>query len=283
VSTTGTQPGPGGTDRAQKCTQIPDEHAKLRTMLRQPSDNNAESWDRVARRYQDLVNLPLDDVHFGHDVPRESELRILGALEGKRVVDLGCGGGQNVIAFNRMGAHAIGIDFSGVQLELAAKRAVEQEMRCEFRQGDVADLAFLPKDSVDLVFSAGTFTYVEDLPRVFRQVHRVLRPKASFVFAYDHPVVFVHETEHGPFPADPLSPVEPSDETAARRSYFDDTPIVVQWIDTPFTIYRRTNADVFNSLIRTGFQVDVLLEPLPAGKNPIEPSTIIWRARKAGV
>ena len=51
----------------------------------------------------------------------------------------------------------------------------QEEVRVELRQGDVADLAFLRADSIDVAFSAYAFDDVEDLARVFRQVHRVLK------------------------------------------------------------------------------------------------------------
>ena len=42
---------------------------------------------------------------------------------GKRVIVLGCGGGQDVVALDRMGAIAVGIDQSERQIEYARKFA----------------------------------------------------------------------------------------------------------------------------------------------------------------
>src|SRR5438445_8830829 len=134
-----------------------------------PTDN-AAAWDRHSAGYQAGAQLPTDVAHYGPDIGTEAELRLLGDLKGKRVLELGCGGGQCSIAFARQGATAIGVDFSAEQLAFA-RRLVEREgVKVELRQGDVADLAFLRADSIDLAFSAYAFGFVEALNSVFRKV-----------------------------------------------------------------------------------------------------------------
>src|SRR5438105_5606309 len=137
-----------------------------------PTDNTAP-WDRDSAGYQAGAQLPTDVAHYGPDIPTETEFRLLGDLKGKRVLELGCGGAQCSIAFAKQGAHAIGIDFSAEQLAFARRLCEREGVKVELRQGDLADLAYLRAESVDLVFSAYTFGYVQDLTRVFWQVHRV--------------------------------------------------------------------------------------------------------------
>ena len=97
-------------------------------------------------------------------------------------------GAQCSIAFAKQGATAIGVDFSAEQLAFARRLCEREEVRVELRQGDLADLAFLRADSIDLVFSAYAFGYVEDLNRVFRQVHRVLKVgRPARVLSLPHP------------------------------------------------------------------------------------------------
>ena len=147
----------------------------------------AAAWDRHSAAYQDAAKLSTSVAHYGPDIPTEAELRLLGDLKGKKVLELGCGGAQCSIAFAKQGATAIGVDFSAAQLAFARQLCEQEEVRVELRQGDLADLAFLRADSIDLVFSAYAFGYVEDLNRVFRQVHRVLKVGAPLVFSLTHP------------------------------------------------------------------------------------------------
>jgi SAM-dependent methyltransferase len=243
-----------------------------------PTDN-AAAWDRFAAAYQEGAKLPTDVAHYGPDIPTEAELRLLGDLRGKRVLELGCGGAQCSIAFAKQGASAIGVDFSSEQLAFARRLCEREEVKVELRQGDLADLAFLRADSIDLVFSAYAFGYVEDLNRVFRQVHRVLRVGAPLVFSLPHPAYDVIDDDADP----PL---------LVRRSYFDHTPIDYEWAGIRFTDYHHTISDIYMGLVRSSYRVDLILEPEPLEGAPRSqwwrpafaylPRTLIVRARKEG-
>jgi SAM-dependent methyltransferase len=145
---------------------------------------------------------------------------------------------------------------------------------------EAADLAFLRADSIDLAFSAGLLAEVEDVDRLFRQVHRVLRPGAAFVFAYEHPLALCAGRDDAEPGGLPLGNLE------VRRSYFDVGPIEFARDGEKLTLWQRTIADVFGALHRAGYRVDALLEPEPvrsADPGPALPTTIVWRARKEGV
>jgi SAM-dependent methyltransferase len=165
-------------------------------------------------------------------------------------------------------------------LHLGRKLADESEAKVEWHEGDAADLAFLRADSIDLAFAAQVLGEIEDVDRVFRQVHRVLRPGAAFVFSLDHPMALVLGREGAAPGALPLGSLE------VRRSYFDPVAVDVVHDDERVKVFPRTVADTFSALHRAGYRVDVVLEPEPTQSSdpgPSIPSTIIWRARKEGV
>lgn len=241
-----------------------------------PTDN-AAAWDRHAAAYQAGAGLATDVVQYGPDVVSEAELRLLGNVTGKRVLELGCGGAQCAIAMARQGAHVIGVDFSAEQLVHARQLVEREKVRVELHLGDLADLAFIRADAIDLVFSAYAFSYVEDLDRVFRQVNRVLRTECPLVFSLPHPCydMFDHAS---------VTPL------VARRSYFDRRPIDYELNGVAFSDYRHTVGDLFSALTRANFRVEAILEPEPAlsGPRPAQdslrfvPPTIIMRAKKQG-
>ena len=243
-----------------------------------PTDN-AAAWDRYAAIYQAGAQLPTSTAHYGPDIPTEAELHLLGDVKGKRVLELGCGGAQCSIAFVRAGATAIGVDFSSEQLAFARRLCAREEVRVELRQGDLADLAFLRADTIDLAFSAYAFGYVEDLNRVFRQVHRVLKVGAPLVFSLPHPAYDMIDDDAKP-------------ALLVRRSYFDRRPIDYTWAGIAFTDYRHTFADLYMGLARASYRVDLILEPEPLASGPrsqfwrdtftMVPRTLIVRARKEG-
>jgi SAM-dependent methyltransferase len=238
---------------------------------------NTTAWDRLASNPEPAPRL--DTVGYGPEMPSERELRLLGDVKGKRVLDLGCGSGQASIALARQGAHAIALDASARQLARARKLAEAEEVRVEWHRSDLADLAFLRADSIDLVFSSHALAEVEDLDRVLRQVHRVLRPGGAFVFSYEHPIALCTGRDEAGDGALPLGNLE------VRRSYFERAPSTVERDGETITLYARTIGDVFAAAGRAGFRIDVLLEPAPlrsADPGPAIPTSIIWRARKSG-
>jgi 2-polyprenyl-3-methyl-5-hydroxy-6-metoxy-1,4-benzoquinol methylase len=199
--------------------------------------------------------MTMADLQYGPDGPAEGDLRLVGPVAGKRVLDLGCGDGAAAVSLAQQGAVVIAVDASEARLQRASRRAEELEVRLEWRTSDLADLAFLRADSIDIVFSAYAVDAVEDPARLFRQVQRVLKPNAAFIFSHAHPA-------------------------AIARDYFDSSVVTSIRDDEPVTVFPRTFGQTFTDLTRAGFRVDTLLEPrAPGGANP---TTVIWRARKEG-
>ncbi|TML62987.1 MAG: class I SAM-dependent methyltransferase [Actinobacteria bacterium] len=239
----------------------------------------AGAWDAHARWYQGRANLPTDVVHYGGDIGTEADFRLCGDVKGKRVLELGCGGAQCSIAFAKQGAIAIGVDFSAEQLAHARQLADQEGVKVELHESDVADLAFIRADTIDLAFSACALNYVEDLNRVFRQVHRVLKPNAALVFSTNHPAAHLIDTDAD----EPL---------LVRHSYWDHAPMEWEWNGVPFRDFHHTIQDVFTSLIRANFRIDTIIEPepVPSGARSmfwdetqtLVPRYLIIRARKEG-
>jgi SAM-dependent methyltransferase len=218
-----------------------------------------------------------DTVVYGPDIDDESGLRLLGHLEGRRVLELGVGTGRNAVAMARAGAKVIAVDPNPARLAQARQLAERHDVKVEFHQADLADIAFLRADTVDLVVSVHTLDAVVDTDRVFRQVHRVLHTEAPLVLSVTHPAWHLIDADAG----------EPR---RIVRSWFDDTPRTISADDT---IYPATFGDLFGGLYRAGFAVDLVLEPRPGAGAPRSPwwkdamltvpSTLVLRARKLGL
>lgn len=244
-------------------------------------------WSRYTAAAPDGHDRPTDVATYGPGIPDEAELRLLGHLEGKRVLDLGCGAGSASVAFARAGAKVIAVDPSTEQLELARQAAEEADVRLELQQAGPAELAFVRADGIDVVYSAYALAEVVDLDRVFRQVHRVLKQECPLVFSLPHPVFTM-------FVAGPRGLEASTDSPPVlRRRYHDDTPYVVDRGGDRVTDVPRTTGALFTSLTRAGFRVDHLLEP-PAERELVAdgawaepmawvPPTLVLRGRKQGL
>ena len=156
----------------------------------------------------------------------------------------------------RQGARVIAVDPSLHRIETARAHVEQAEVKVELHQSDLAELPFVRADSIDVALSVFALANVDDLDRVFRQVHRVLHPECAFVFSLPHPAYAM------------LDPDDADGEGAqVVRSYFDRS--VRPWFtDTDQGEERiRTIGDLHTSLSRANFRVDTILEPEPAGGN----------------
>lgn len=187
---------------------------------------------------------------YGPELPDESELRLCGDPAGKRALELGVSDALNALALAEAGAKAMAIDPDPNRLASLRRAADDAGLRVECHEGDLADLGWATSASIDLVVAAGTLGGVDDLARVLRQVHRVLRPEAPLVLTAVHP--------------------------ARVLDLHDD--------DTPYATSIRSIADWYMALYRANFRVDNLQEVF-ASQAPASrlPTAVILRARKLGV
>ena len=99
--------------------------------------------------------------------------------EGERVLDLGSGGGIDVLlSARRVGAtgRAFGLDMTDEMLALARRNADEAgATNVEFLKGQIEAIP-LPTESIDVVISNCVVNLAADKPAVFREIARVLRP-----------------------------------------------------------------------------------------------------------
>jgi SAM-dependent methyltransferase len=218
-------------------------------------------------------------VVYGTELPTESDLKLLGTLEGARILDLGCGTGRNAVALAQAGAKVLAVDPSADLLAAARERAEAAEVRVELHQAELAELAFLRSDSIDAAISVMALNSTDDLARVFRQVHRVLKPEAPLVCSVPHPAFAMLD----PTASDPLRIVRPYDDTATRTWELGDRTV---------TDHPRTFADLFTTFHRSNFRVDQVIEPT-ASSSPSRdatyadvmrtvPATLLLRGRKQG-
>jgi SAM-dependent methyltransferase len=170
--------------------------------------------------------------------------RMLPRVDGKRVVDLGCGFGWASRWMREQGAASVlGIDLSSNMIDRA--RADTDDAAVEYRIADLETLT-LPEAAFDLAYSALAFHYIKDFDRLVRTVHRALTPGADFVFTIEHPIFMAAAHPHWltDEQGNKIWPVGRYAIEGERRT---------NWLAKDVIKYHRTMATTLNALTGTGF------------------------------
>lgn len=214
-----------------------------------------EAWNRLSEHYQKSARISTHDVHYGVLAYGEKKLHLLGDVKGKRVLEVGCGGGQNTIALARWGAEAFGVDPSQNQIAYALKLAAECKVDVTLEVSPAEDLPF-DKESFDVVISSHALGYAPDIEKAYKEIYRVLKRSGIFVFCLTHPYFvavgfYLAEDPEEPEIRNYVSWPEVSTWSWERGP---DTEPIQMWG------YDRTLSQLVNPLIETGFTLEKMVE-----------------------
>jgi len=94
---------------------------------------------------------------------------------GRRLLEVGCGMGTDLLQFARGGAHVTGIDLTARSLEISRRHLSLYGESGDFANADCERLPFAD-ESFDVVYSNGVLHHTPDTAGAVREIHRVLRP-----------------------------------------------------------------------------------------------------------
>jgi SAM-dependent methyltransferase len=113
---------------------------------------------------------------------------ILADVEGKDVLCLAAGGGQQSAVFGLLGARVTVVDLAQGQLEGDQKAAEHYGYEVTTIHSDIRDLSCLDDESFDMVYGTA-ICYVPDTRQVYSEVARVLRQDGTFRVDFHQPTV----------------------------------------------------------------------------------------------
>ncbi len=136
--------------------------------------NDAHEWwsgkHRWLRVMQNLV--PIRMKFFSN---------VVESWEGKRVLDIGCGGGFMSEALAKQGAIVTGIDPSDLAIEAARKHAQSEGLKIDYQIGTGETLPFASA-SFDYVVIVDVLEHVKSVSCVINEIRRVLKPGGILLF-----------------------------------------------------------------------------------------------------
>lgn len=180
-------------------------------------------------------------------------------LKDKKILELGCGFGENCSYFVQNGAnHVIGIDISNNMLNLA-KESIQDE-KVEFKNLAMEDISKL-KEKFDLVVSSLAIHYVENFEKLLSDVYSLLNSGGYFIFSQEHPI------ETGTILNDKCNGKDNIDLGDKNYYLVSDYNVngkrVVDWNSCGVVKYHRNFSYIINSIIKSGFIIEKILEPIP--------------------
>ena len=99
----------------------------------------------------------------------------LDRLQGKKVLEIGCGMGLHSETLVRAGADLTSIDLSPTSIEATTKRLELKGLTANVRQADAENIPFDPA-TFDFVWSWGVIHHSSRTARIVREIARVLKP-----------------------------------------------------------------------------------------------------------
>ena len=202
-------------------------------------------------------------------------------LTGKAVLDLGCGYGEHGEEFLRRGAESVlGVDIS--EKMLAVARAEHPDIA--FIRGDISDLSFI-SGKFGVVFSSLAVHYIEDFPKLVREVYDLLEDGGYFIFSQENPLTTSRKGGHE------WGRDEDGNVLFLKLSDYARPGIrESRWFVDGVITYHRMFSDVVNALADAGFLIEKMLEPVPteeyikavpkAEKDYHKPNFLVVRAKK---
>jgi SAM-dependent methyltransferase len=137
-------------------------------------------YDEMAAHYERQVA----EHPYNAQYDRPAVLEMIGEVDGKRVLDAGCGPGLYADELLSRGAEVVAFDASRPMVELARARL---GARATVHHAVLGNRLPFPDASFDAVVCALTIHYVDDRVAALRELDRVLRPDGRIVLSTHHP------------------------------------------------------------------------------------------------
>ena len=212
---------------------------------------NILSWNRFGHDFSSRSQIETDTIHYGLCIPGEDELKMLPSVQGKTVLDVGCGSGENCLALSKMGARVVGLEPSHSLFGLAEDIFPKAPNGILLNEpwGWAATGAWAP---YDLVLFVGSSDFIALDEAFFQMLSRITQAGSYVLLARMHPFwtsLFLHETDE-----------------MSTRCYFDDPRIEEVIYGEPPSVFVRFHYGIGSLLQRfskNGWRLERLEEPKP--------------------
>ena len=235
------------------------------------TDRFRSQWQANADVFAQLINGKGTPHH--HEILNPCIERLMGEVNGLRILDAGCGEGYLSRYYAKKSADVIGVDFSPTLIE-KCQTHTEQTM-ARFQVGNLCKLDNLKDASFDIVLCNLVLLNLECLKECLHEFHRVLRPKGFLVFSVVHPAFNVYGPGHWELGEKDTQSGRRQGKHFVMDEYFAEKEFKVRWktrtgegFPQEFSFFHRTIGTYVNALFRARFRLTAFEEPQPPNDQP---------------
>lgn len=200
--------------------------------------------------FENFKRLRSQKVNFNDDLETPILLSMLPEIQGKSVLDIGCGMGQHAKQYSDLGARAVlEIDISEKMLDYAGKNNHAENIA--YRKLAMEEIDQLG-ETFDLVTSSLVFDYIEDFGGLMRKIHDRMNLGAKLVFSTSHPMATAYDGSVPRFTRN-----EAGERLYANiNHYFVEGKRKIKWVVEEYELYHRTLSSMMNAMIDAGFRIE---------------------------
>jgi SAM-dependent methyltransferase len=207
----------------------------------------ADHYDGFAVAYDVENSASLLNAHYN----RPAIVGLAGDVQGRRILDAGCGSGPLTGALRDRGAIVTGFDGSPAMIDIARRKLGED---VPLHVADIAEPLPFEDDAFDDVVASLVLHYLEDWAGPLAEIRRVLTPGGRLILSVNHPLVRVF--------------THPDEDYFATREYSDEFEFAGE--TGVLTFWHRPLHAMTDAFTAAGFDIAVVAEPPPAADTPVE-------------
>ena len=162
---------------------------------------NEDRWNNVKNDYTEpLTHEELEEVRkhpisvaltVGKKVPKEWFEK----ANGKKMLGLACGGGQQGPVFAAKGYDVTIMDFSTSQLQRDEMVAEREGLKITTVQGDLTKPFPFENETFDIIFNPVSNVYIEDLENMYKEASRVLKKGGLLMVGFMNPWIYMYDAD----------------------------------------------------------------------------------------
>lgn len=211
---------------------------------------NQKGWNQVAPMFYGGTALP----KYGPLAATEDQLNLIPNLDGKKVLELGCGSGHTLayLCEQRNASELWGLDISAEQIRFAEEHLDQKQISARLVLSSMDENPGIPENYFDFVLSIYALGWTPDLSHTLALIHSYLKPGGAFILSWEHPVYQSLRYEAN------------IEKYVFENSYLAEGPVIdPSWKGVEIVINHRKLSTYLNAIIESGLVIEKIIESEP--------------------